>query len=175
MAEMKPWQTPIIKVPNKGEKEEGTKREDQSPSLKDRIQNRSQKGQRNESCSKDLTRSIFEKGMDRKSERELSLEEPSLAMTMCFTTNMAWVLCKAIDTFSLKKACKTINKRPLVPFIDYAMWTHWWKNWVSKWCNATSMGSWHQLENYHWLQRTLNILSSCYLVSIFELNCNNKL
>ncbi len=167
MAEMKPWQTPIIKVPNKGEKKEGTKREDQSPSLKDKIQNRSQKGQRNKSCSKDLTRSIFERGMDRKSERALSLEEPSLAMTMHFTTDMAWVLCKAIDSFSLKKACKTINGRPLVPFIDYAMWTHWWKNWVSKWCNATFMGSWHQLENYHWLQRTFNILSSCYLVSIF--------
>jgi len=89
MAEMKPWQTPIIKVPNKGEQKEGTKREDQSPSLKDKIQNRSQKGQRNKSCSKDLTRSIFERGMDRKSERALSLEEPSLAMTMHFTTDMA--------------------------------------------------------------------------------------
>lgn len=56
-------------------KKEGTKREDQSRSLKDKIQNRSQKGQRNKSCSKDLTRSIFERERDRKYERALSLEE----------------------------------------------------------------------------------------------------
>jgi hypothetical protein len=40
---MKPWQTPINKAPNKGEKE-GTKREDPSLSSKDKTQNGSQKG-----------------------------------------------------------------------------------------------------------------------------------
>jgi hypothetical protein len=50
MMMMKPWQTLVIKAPNKAKKK-GTKREDPSPSMKDKTQNELLRGKRTNQVS----------------------------------------------------------------------------------------------------------------------------
>lgn len=139
---MKPWQVPVNKALSKGGKRRNKERR-----LKSKLKRQNPKwvtkGQKNKWCSEAPTSCMkhIRKKKGWETWKTLSLEEASLATTMCFKIETTWALCKTTHTLCLKKAHKTFEGGSHVPLANYTTLAHQWKKSSTCWCKQpkTSM------------------------------------